>query len=65
MCRWCNILYTENLKDSTRETLLDLTNEFSQVVGSKTNTEKYIAFLYTNNNYKEVKAIIIKINNNY
>ena len=65
ICRCHNTLYTENLKDSTRETLLELTSEFSQVAGSKINTQKSIVFLYTNNNYMKMKAIIIKINNNY
>ena len=41
------ILYIENPKDSTRK-LLKLTNEYSEVAGCKINTEKFLAFLYTN-----------------
>ena len=46
------ILYIENLKDSTRK-LLDLINEYSKVAGHKINTEKSLAFLYTNNEKTE------------
>ena len=42
------ILYVENPKDSTRK-LLELINEYSKVVGYKINTQKSLAFLYTNN----------------
>jgi len=42
------ILYIENPKDSTRK-LLELINEYSKVAGYKTNTQKSLAFLYTNN----------------
>ena len=42
------ILYKENPKDSTRK-LLELINEYSKVAGYKTNTQKSLAFLYTNN----------------
>ena len=42
------ILYIENPKDSTRK-LLELINEYSKVAGYKINTQKYLAFLYTNN----------------
>ena len=42
------ILYIENPKDSTRK-LLELINEYSKVAGYKINTQKSIAFLYTNN----------------
>ena len=42
------ILYRENPKDSIRK-LLELINEISTVVGCKTNTQKSLAFLYTNN----------------
>ena len=42
------ILYRENPKDSIRK-LLELINEISKVVGCKTNTQKSLAFLYTNN----------------
>ena len=42
------ILYIENPKDSTRK-LLKLINEYSKVAGYKINTQKSLAFLYTNN----------------
>ena len=42
------ILYIENPKDSTRK-LLQLINEYSKVAGYKINTQKSLAFLYTNN----------------
>ena len=41
-------LYIENPKDSTRK-LLELINEYSKVSGYKINTQKFLAFLYTNN----------------
>ena len=42
------ILYIENPKNSTRK-LLELINEYSKVSGYKINTQKSLAFLYTNN----------------
>ena len=42
------ILYIENPKDSLRK-LLELISEFSKVAGYKINTQKSLAFLYTNN----------------
>ena len=42
------ILYIENPKDSTGK-LLELINEYSKVAGYKINTQKSLAFLYTNN----------------
>ena len=53
------ILYTENPKDSTRK-LLKLINEYSKVAGYKINTQKSLAFLYTNNERveKEIKETI-------
>ena len=53
------ILYIENPKDSTRK-LLQLTNEYSKVAGYKINTQKSLAFLYTNNEKieKEIKETI-------
>ena len=38
----------ENPKDATRK-LLDLINKFGKVAGYKINTQKSLAFLYTNN----------------
>jgi len=46
------ILYLENPKDSTRE-LLELIHEFGKVAGYKINTQKSMAFLYTNNERAE------------
>ena len=53
------ILYIENPKDSTRN-LLELINKYSKVVGYKINTQKPLAFLYTNNEKveKEIKETI-------
>ena len=42
------ILYIENPKDSTRK-LLKLINDYRKVAGYKINTQKSLAFLYTNN----------------
>jgi len=42
------ILYIENPKDTTRK-LLELISEYSKVAGYKINTQKSLAFLYTNN----------------
>ena len=41
------ILYIENPKDATRK-LLELISEFGNVTGYKINTQKSVAFLYTN-----------------
>ena len=46
------ILYLENPKDSTRK-LLELIHEFGKVAGYKINTQKLMAFLYTNNEKSE------------
>ena len=46
------ILYVENPKDSIRK-LLELISEFSKVAGYKINTQKSLAFLYTNNEKSE------------
>ena len=42
------ILYIGNHKDGIRK-LLELISEFSKVAGYKNNTQKSLAFLYTNN----------------
>ena len=42
------ILYIENPKDSIRK-LIELLSEFSKLAGYKINTQKSLAFLYTNN----------------
>ena len=46
------ILYIENPKDSIRK-LLELISEFSKVAGYTINTQKSLAFLYTNNEKSE------------
>ena len=52
------ILYIENLNDTTRK-LLELINEYSKVAGYKINTQKSLAFLYTNNEKTEIKETIL------
>ena len=49
------ILYIENHEDTTRK-LLELINEYSKVTGYKINTQKSLAFLYTNNEKTERKS---------
>ena len=53
------ILYIENPKDSTRK-LLELINEYSKVAEYKINTQKSLAFPYTNNEKteREIKETI-------
>ena len=46
------ILYIGNPEDSIRK-LLELISEFSKVAGYKINTQKSLAFLYTNNEKSE------------
>ena len=46
------ILYIENYKDTTRK-LLEIISEYSKVAGYKINTQKSLAFLYTNNEKTE------------
>ena len=48
------ILYIANPKDSTRN-LLELINEYSKVAGYKINTQKSLAFLYTNKRKQKEK----------
>ena len=53
------IVYIENSKDTIRK-LLELISEFSKVAGYKTNTQKSLAFLYTNKEIweREIKESI-------
>ena len=58
----CNYFYInliENPKDAIRK-LLEIINEFSKVSGYKINTQKSLAFLYTNNerSEREIKKTI-------
>ena len=46
------ILYIENPKDTTKK-LLEPISEYSKVAGYKINTQKSLAFLYTNNEETE------------
>ena len=46
------ILYIENPKEATRK-LLEIINKFGKVAGYKINTQKSLAFLYTNNKRSE------------
>ena len=48
------ILYIENPKDSIRK-LLELVSELSKVAGHKINTQKSLAFQYTNKGKSERK----------
>ena len=54
------ILYIENPKDNIKK-LLELISEFSRVAGYKINTQKPLAFLYTNNekSEKEIKESVL------
>ena len=53
------ILYIESPKDSIIK-LLELTSILSKVAGHKINTQKSLAFLYTNNenSEREIKGLI-------
>ena len=53
------IIYIENPKDATRK-LLEFIHEFDKISGYKINTQKSVAFLYTNNrrSEREIKEII-------
>ena len=48
------ILYIESPKDTIRK-LLELISEFRKVTGYKINTQKSLAFLYTNNKSQKKK----------
>ena len=48
------ILHKENPKDATRE-VLEFISEFGKVSGYKINTQKSVAFLYTNNKDQKEK----------
>ena len=51
------VLYIENFNDTTRKLLI---NEYSKVTGCEINTQKSLAFLYTNNEKteREIKETI-------
>ena len=53
------ILYIENPTNSIKK-LLELISEFSKAAGYKINTQKSLAFLYTNNekSEREIKGVI-------
>ena len=48
------ILYTEKLNDVTRKTL-ELIKQYSRAKGCKINTQKSLAFLYTNKDKSETE----------
>ena len=50
------ILHVENPKDSIRK-LLELFSEFSKIARYKINTQKSLAFLYTNNEKSEIEIM--------
>ena len=50
------ILYIENPKDTSRK-IVELINEYSKVAGYEINTQKSLAFLYTNNEKTEKETI--------
>ena len=54
------ILYLENAKETSTK-LLELISKFSKVSGYKVNTQKSLAFLYTNNekSEREIKESIL------
>ena len=54
------ILYVVNPKDATRK-LLELISEFGKVARYKINTQKSLAFLYTNDekSKREIKEILL------
>ena len=56
------ILYIESPKNATRK-LIELISEFGKVAGYKINTQKSLAFLYTNNEIckRESKETILLI----
>ena len=56
------ILYVEDPNNATRK-LLELINEFGKVAGYKINTQKSIAFLYTNTKRSEEIQEAIPLNN--
>ena len=53
------ILYIEDPKDITRK-ILELINEFGKSTGYKINTQKFLAYLYTNSerSEREIQEII-------
>ena len=53
------ILYIENPKDTTRK-ILELINEYSNVAGYKTNIQRFLEFLHTDNekSEREIKETI-------
>jgi len=53
------VLYIENPKEATKK-LLELISEFGKVEGYKINSEKSLAFVYTNNkgSEREIQKII-------
>ena len=47
------ILYIENTLNNFTQKLLELINEFRKVAGYKSNIQKSVSFIYTNNEISE------------
>ena len=52
------VLYIVNPKDTIRK-LLEVINEFNKVTGYKINTQKSLAFQYTNNDKSELHIFMV------
>ena len=55
ICIWCDILYRELLR--LHKQLLELLNKLNNMAGYKINTQKFVAFLYTNNETPEKQSL--------
>ena len=55
VCRGHDTIHTQKKPKNTIRKLLELITEFSKVIGYKVNTQKSLAFLYTNNEKSERK----------
>ena len=61
------ILYIENPKDTARK-FIELINEYSKVAGYKINTQKSLAFLYSNNEINpgiSLEGLMVKLKLQY
>lgn len=58
------MIYIENPKESTVK-LLETINQYSKVAGYKVNTQKTVAFLYTNNEVEEFYCGLFRVFNVY
>ena len=53
-CKWHDTLYIENPKNAPRN-LLELIHELGKITWYKINTQKFLVFLYSNNDKSERK----------